>query len=76
MVQAGKVGSACSVAKSWSTSALAVLQLLSVLLWSCSASQRAWARIRCGLSAKACHRTWRRRHVRHSAMQGQCCSLY
>jgi len=56
-------GSACSVAKRRSTSALAVLQLLSLLLWSCSVSQCAWARIRCGLLAKACRRMWRRRRV-------------
>ena len=57
------VGRACSVAKRRSTSALAVLQLLSVSLWSFSTSQHAWVRIRCGLLAKACRkrgsRVWR-----------------
>ena len=38
-------GRACSVAKRRSTSALAVLQLLSVLLWSFSTSQHAWVRM-------------------------------
>ena len=59
MVQAetgGAGGRACSVAKRRSTSALAVLQLLSVLLWSFSTSQHAWVRIRCGLLAKACRK--------------------
>ena len=56
MAQDGTVrgGSACSVAKRRSTSALAVLQLSPVLLWSCSTSHSAWRRIRCGLLAKAC----------------------
>ena len=62
------VGRACSVAKRRSTSALAVLQLLSVLLWSCSTSQLAWVRIRCGLLVKACQRTCRRPGVRQPAM--------
>ena len=65
-------GRACSVAKRRSTSALAVLQLLSVLLWSFSTSQREWVRIRCGLLVKACQRTWKRRGVRHPAMQKEC----
>ena len=65
-------GRACSVAKRRSTSALAVLQLLSVLLWSCSTSQRAWVRIRCGLLVKACQRTWKRCGVRQPAISPQC----
>ena len=58
MVQAETMGGgrACSVAKRRSTSALAVLQLLSVLLWSFSTSQREWVRIRCGLLVKACRK--------------------
>ena len=65
-------GRACSVAKRRSTSALAVLRLLSVLLWSCSTSQRAWVRIRCGLLVKACQRTWKRCGVRQPAMRKEC----
>ena len=65
-------GRACSVAKRRSTSALAVLQLLSVLLWSCSTSQRAWVRIRCGLLVKACQRTWKWCGVRQPAMRKEC----
>ena len=74
MVQAETMGGgrACSVAKRRSTSALAVLQLLSVLLWSFSTSQREWVRIRCGLLVKACQQTWKRRGVRHPATHTEC----
>ena len=65
-------GRACSVAKRRSTSALAVLQLLSVLLWSFSTSQREWVRIRCGLLVKACQQTWKRRGVRHPTTHKEC----
>ena len=45
---------ACSVAKRRSTSTLATLKLPPSLLSRWDASQSAWVRIRCGLSAKAC----------------------
>ena len=61
-----RVRRACSVAKRRSTSTLAVtsavtsavtlaeLEVPPSLLSRCAASQSAWVRIRCGLSAKAC----------------------
>ena len=49
-----RVRRACSVAKRRSTSTLAELKLPPSLLSRCAASQSAWVRIRCGLSAKAC----------------------
>ena len=45
---------ACKVAKRRRTSTLATLKLPPSLLSRCAASQSAWVRIRCGLSAKAC----------------------
>ena len=72
LAETGGDGRACSVAKRRSTSALAVLQLLSVLLWSFSTSQREWVRIRCGLLVKACQQTWKRRGVRHPTTHKEC----
>ena len=59
-------GRACSVAKRWSTSTLAVLQLLSVLLWSCSTSQLALApgALRCTAARVVWYRSTRSARTR------------